>query len=157
MWSVVSFKTVFHKQCQIFRLLSVFFKSCQWSKRSLLENVAAQPSHSITCPKHDCFTHTSGLAPCPHIKLYPCFTQHYNIKDTIFRSCHIFNMQCSLTVGGMNRRGFKTTSQSTVTKTTKKLRTSQTSETPMVYVPPVVNWRLRHIWPASEWFKNQLT
>ena len=56
--------------------------------------------------------------------------------------CRVGSVHLHTTVGGMNRRGLKPTSQSTVTKTTKKLRTLQPSETPMVYVPPVVCWCL---------------
>jgi len=66
------------------------------------------------------------------VKLYSIVT----VANSFYEQLFLF-FRLHLTVGGMNRRGFKPASQSTVTKTTKKLRTTQTSETPMVYVPPV--------------------
>ena len=66
-------------------------------KYTMLDRVATKLSHSITCPLHDCFTHTSGLAHAHSINYTLAHTPQFNIWKT-YRSCHIIIMQCGLTV-----------------------------------------------------------
>ena len=68
----------------------------------MLDRVAAKLSHTITCPLHDCFTHTSGLAHAHSTNYTLAHTPQFIIWKT-YRSCHNIIMQCGLTVKYIRR------------------------------------------------------
>ena len=89
---MISSRSVFHKQLCISDCYQCICKLTilqNVSYYTLLEDVAAKPSHSITCPKQDCFTHTSGLAHAHSSNYTPALARLF-IFYTIYRSCHYY-------------------------------------------------------------------
>jgi len=99
----VKHSTRFHKQWLYFPWWPFINRSKHMPERfkyTMLDRVAAKLSHSITCPLHDCFTHTSGLAHAHSTNYTLAHTPQFIVWKT-YRSCHIIIVQCGLTFSGM--------------------------------------------------------